>query len=233
MNSVESKRIAEIRRNTSTWLSQLDFSARHHELSSARTPGTGSWILESPTFRSWVDGEEELLICEGPPGSGKSMLASFIIDYLSALDPETTMVLYAYVEDKQRAHRPITEYIGSFLRQIYEKMGNQDENKEDEIVELFNRCHQSMAEENDLFRTLNSVISRFEHVYVVIDGCENLPIAFNELHYVPNDSRPTTKRLWFYTSPAPGMTHGDKPVPNINIADYNHQMDLIPKIELM
>ena len=38
------------------WLSPLDFSAQQNDFLSRRQEGTGQWLLESDTFKKWVDG---------------------------------------------------------------------------------------------------------------------------------------------------------------------------------
>jgi hypothetical protein len=49
------------------------------------TPGTCEWVLENPAFVRWLDpiaGGPQLLWLHGPGGSGKSVLASFIVNHL-------------------------------------------------------------------------------------------------------------------------------------------------------
>lgn len=60
-----------------------------HELRRVRVDETGDWIFTDPRFVSWNDGankEARILLIHGPPGSGKSVLASRIIDHLSDSD---------------------------------------------------------------------------------------------------------------------------------------------------
>ena len=46
---IEVKEIAE-------WLTSANFKAIHIDMLSKRTPGTGSWFLESTSFKGWVNG---------------------------------------------------------------------------------------------------------------------------------------------------------------------------------
>jgi hypothetical protein len=57
----------------------------HRDVSKPRPmpcPGTGRWFAESPTFQTWLRRDHGLLWCHGPPGVGKSMVASAAVEYL-------------------------------------------------------------------------------------------------------------------------------------------------------
>ena len=47
------------------WISPLDFSEQQDAAHEKRTEGTGTWLLRSPGFNGWVDGEAKILWCPG------------------------------------------------------------------------------------------------------------------------------------------------------------------------
>lgn len=47
------------------WIGSLSFSAKHIDVLESVQPGTGTWLLEHATFRSWVKGDIEILWCPG------------------------------------------------------------------------------------------------------------------------------------------------------------------------
>ncbi|KAF3038221.1 hypothetical protein E8E11_006509 [Didymella keratinophila] len=59
----------------SSWLCPADFDGEGNEYQKAlasHLPGTGSWFLDSYTYRQWHDsGQHGLLWVQGLPGSGK------------------------------------------------------------------------------------------------------------------------------------------------------------------
>lgn len=64
------------------WLSPLRSQAMQGDNFSRRHEGTGHWLLESPQFRSWLQGNADVLWCPGLPGAGKTILASIVVDRL-------------------------------------------------------------------------------------------------------------------------------------------------------
>lgn len=67
------------------WVSPIDFLAKHIDISNTRHPGTGEWLLYSEKFQEWERATGRAIWCPGVPGAGKTVLASLIIDHLSAL----------------------------------------------------------------------------------------------------------------------------------------------------
>ncbi len=47
------------------WLSSLDFGTRLSEMLDRRQEGTGSWLLESQPFTSWLKGDIRAIWCPG------------------------------------------------------------------------------------------------------------------------------------------------------------------------
>ena len=53
------------RQAITSWLTQLDFKSRQHDIFSMRQEGTGQWLLESATFKGWVEKPGKTLWCPG------------------------------------------------------------------------------------------------------------------------------------------------------------------------
>jgi hypothetical protein len=47
------------------WLSTRDENTRHKMVSRSRVSGTGTWFVESETFRDWENGSSQVLVCPG------------------------------------------------------------------------------------------------------------------------------------------------------------------------
>ncbi|KAK7420387.1 hypothetical protein QQX98_002810 [Neonectria punicea] len=61
----------------------------------APTPGTGRWFLDSKQYRNWRDEGQSTLWCYGAPGSGKSVLASIVIQDLERRELGPTLIDHA------------------------------------------------------------------------------------------------------------------------------------------
>lgn len=59
------------------WLPTLHYQEKHLEIESRRFQGSGQWLLDDHTFRSWCeDGSSNpTLFCHGGPGVGKTFLS--------------------------------------------------------------------------------------------------------------------------------------------------------------
>ena len=64
------------------WLSPLNFPAQQSEFFNRRQEGSGQWLLEHDHFKKWVATSKDTLFCPGPPGAGKTILASIVVDHL-------------------------------------------------------------------------------------------------------------------------------------------------------
>ena len=70
------------------------FNSTHSGIASRRAAGTGVWLLRNPVFREWEEAYRAILWCRGIPGSGKTILASLVIDTFYAarcLEPPTVV----------------------------------------------------------------------------------------------------------------------------------------------
>ena len=64
-------------------LTTIDFHATHADISSRRAQNTGQWLLNCPEYILWHSKRSSSVMwCPGIPGSGKTILASLIIDTL-------------------------------------------------------------------------------------------------------------------------------------------------------
>ncbi|KAF8541692.1 hypothetical protein BDD12DRAFT_485014 [Trichophaea hybrida] len=82
----------------------------------ARLEGSCYWILQNLYFQNWLDGPgTSILWLYGIPGSGKSTLSSFTIDYLRKSGRECQLFFFSYVE---RSKRQVASCLRSLARQV-------------------------------------------------------------------------------------------------------------------
>jgi hypothetical protein len=76
---IEDSRAQEIRTKTLDWISAVNYGQKHQTLKASRAENTGHWILRSPEYTRWRDGQGRdqsvVLWCTGIQGSGKTNLA--------------------------------------------------------------------------------------------------------------------------------------------------------------
>ncbi|KAK0200510.1 hypothetical protein DFS33DRAFT_1387715 [Desarmillaria ectypa] len=87
------------------WLTPLDHSSVQEDKLEQRVGDTGRWFLESLTFQSWVDGSGKFptLWCPGSPDTGKTILASIVVDHLCRQFVEENIPVLCVFGDWQNA----------------------------------------------------------------------------------------------------------------------------------
>lgn len=68
------------------WLTPIDHSTQQNQLQRERLEGTGLWFLGSEGFRFWLQGTGRALYCPGPPGAGKTHIASIVIHHIQSIE---------------------------------------------------------------------------------------------------------------------------------------------------
>ncbi|KAI0900406.1 ankyrin repeat-containing domain protein [Annulohypoxylon nitens] len=98
----------------------------HVNYYSKRHPGTGYWFENHPEFLAWVSGQARTLLCHGPPGAGKSVIAAIAIKHLlSRQNGEETKCAYLYCNygRKDSVKQTANSLLSVLLRQLCEIVG--------------------------------------------------------------------------------------------------------------
>lgn len=74
-------RTDQISANIRLWLNAPDATVNYNAAFAKKHPGTGMWLLRSPTFTTWLIEDNSFLWLNGFAGSGKSVLASTTIQF--------------------------------------------------------------------------------------------------------------------------------------------------------
>ncbi|KAL8848571.1 MAG: hypothetical protein Q9221_006404 [Calogaya cf. arnoldii] len=99
----------------------VDVFAKHRKLQGLRQEGTGTWILRHDAYQDWYDAARSSTVCcIGIPGSGKTILASFVIDtLLNNFVSQKSCVVYYYCDyADQRTLQP-EKILGTILKQFF------------------------------------------------------------------------------------------------------------------
>ncbi|KZV67568.1 ankyrin [Peniophora sp. CONT] len=103
---------ADIRR----WLAPPDPSENHYRILGSRYLGSGAWMMNDPIYLAWKDSEASFLWLHGKPGSGKSVLCSFIIDAL--MQTPSNIVAYYYFDFRDVAKQDAYGLVRSLVTQL-------------------------------------------------------------------------------------------------------------------
>ncbi|KAI3326000.1 ankyrin [Xylariaceae sp. AK1471] len=157
------------------WISPLDF--RVLQKASQRRPliGTGSWFLNNPQVRGWIDGRTRALWCHGIPGTGKTVLATALYQKLQeehAYDNVAVLIAYCSFDDANT--HSSSNIMSSFLRQLIEKRGQMSETVRKLYTEYAQSREHSRPDHEILVEALSKELETFNRTFIIIDGLDEL-----------------------------------------------------------
>jgi hypothetical protein len=167
------------------WLTSLDFRDKQATLTENRQIATGEWYLETEEFGKWIQIPKEILFCYGIPGSGKTMIVSKVIEYLSYLrrqDPEQDPKQgpkkgLAYIfQNVQASPQPSpTEQLLCLLKQLLHSM----DQVPDDIIAM---CRQVQKDNHrlNLEQTkalLRTTIDSLPRCFIIVDALDEYYLA--------------------------------------------------------
>ncbi|KAN0080897.1 hypothetical protein V8E54_004101 [Elaphomyces granulatus] len=119
VSSLHSTQEGEYRRELLGWLSPIDYAGLQSDTLRKRQAGTGEWFLKSTPFIEWLEGKKKTLFCPGIPGTGKTMIASIVVDHLKTSFPDDeTGHAFLYCIYKRQENQEVDNLLASLLGQL-------------------------------------------------------------------------------------------------------------------
>lgn len=98
-------------------ISTVPYNNHHKTARSGRLEGSGQWLLTKPAFQSWrKDSSSSVLWLHGIPGSGKTKLASLVVDELRNTD--NLAYFYCMRNPAQPERAQCDKILASLVRQL-------------------------------------------------------------------------------------------------------------------
>jgi ankyrin repeat protein len=155
------------------WLCPLPDLSKHADVQARRADGTGTWLLQTSEYRSWISGSVQNLICVGDPGVGKSVLCSLVVDELRQdyADDNEACVVHYYFDFSEQQLQTEVHLVRSVLRQICVKY--------DVLPEALTAFyHKTLNAERDkvwfnkLERVFQRIASTYRRIFFVFDALD-------------------------------------------------------------
>ncbi|KAI0003433.1 hypothetical protein F4779DRAFT_621915 [Xylariaceae sp. FL0662B] len=169
------------------WLTSVDYSTEYQNHLNKQHPGTLQWFVGSPSYQQWLDISGQTLFCPGKPGSGKSVIASVVIDglfkkYHVNQSDYKTGIAYLY----GNYHKGENQTTASLLESLLKQLGRADHVPLDILENLYNR-HISTKKKSwrkkrrrrpsldELWDAARLIFACYSRVFVVIDALDEIP----------------------------------------------------------
>ncbi len=102
---------------------QVDYEVRFASIQEPHQ-STCKWIFHTEPMQRWLARPRGILVVQGPPASGKSVLAKHLVRQMpEALQPRATRVLYYFVSF-EAARDTCENIMASFLHQLFKEPGS-------------------------------------------------------------------------------------------------------------
>ncbi|KAJ6789895.1 hypothetical protein PWT90_03409 [Aphanocladium album] len=181
------------------WLSSMSFRAAYDQRCDEHLDGTGSWMLNSETYKNWKSSDKsDLLWVKGKPGCGKSVLAAVTItDLKLEMDPDTALG-YAFCRRDEDSYQDPTTIFGALAQQVNAQMVTTDP-----VLDMEFRASHSTAKPSQraIRLIMASAVKEFKQIYLVIDAldeCKDNDQLAEELRdLVENKGLPPVKVIVF------------------------------------
>ncbi|OAP62379.1 hypothetical protein AYL99_04582 [Fonsecaea erecta] len=165
----------EARQNISRWLSSADAQDDFLRESNRRTSPCGQWLLNHELFRQWYQSiGNRILWIVGPPGSGKTVLSTSIIEHIENEQHAdgSKPVAFFYCSQNSQQNRTTISILATLIAQIIAQF----EDLPEVVLEAYNKSTKcarprlSMADQPLLL--IKSLCDLLGELYVLIDGLD-------------------------------------------------------------
>ncbi|KAH0551181.1 hypothetical protein GP486_007489 [Trichoglossum hirsutum] len=154
------------------WLTPIDYGLQQSDFIMRRQKGTGTWLLHTSEFNTWLNQRNKTLYCSGIPGAGKTILTSIVVDNLCSryrTNPSIG-ITYLYCNFRQKHQQKPENLLSSLLKQLVQKRASVPES----IKTLYERhnCERTRPSFDEILEALKSITTQYSRVLIMIDALD-------------------------------------------------------------
>lgn len=156
------------------WLSPTDHESEQSDFLAIRQDSTGQWFLDSNEYQRWLNEPNQILLCQGIPGAGKTVMSSIVIHdlYQRFSQVDGIGITYVYGSFLHRSKQQLPAILSSLLKQLCQSLLRLP----DCITEAYERfwTHRIYPSPEKLLHMLGLIIASSEKTFVVIDALDEI-----------------------------------------------------------
>ncbi|KAF5247561.1 hypothetical protein FANTH_6312 [Fusarium anthophilum] len=166
---IEKQRARERRKLLLSALSSHDHISPHRQNCKKRHGDTLQWFFQLPELHRWMAGDSQILWCSGKIGSGKTILASSVVNYIltEKKTPRELITFFFARFDNQNSLKSET-ILRSIVRQAIESASMID----DTLPLLETLISLDGLAANTLKRLVTKIAKEVDKLYIIIDGLD-------------------------------------------------------------
>ncbi|KAK1853538.1 ankyrin repeat protein [Colletotrichum chrysophilum] len=158
--------------NKLNWLTPFDYGSQHSDLLSRHQLGTCQWFLNLEPFQTWSTSEGRTLFCPGIPESGKTIIASIVVNLLSqrCRQNDSMGLAYIYCSYQRRNQQDLRSLLASVIKQLCQTLPTLPQ----EIRDLYNKYGKPREDPpiEELMKCLMAISRRLSEVFLVVDALD-------------------------------------------------------------
>jgi cytidylate kinase len=160
-------------------LSDFDNSIAYRKVRTQRHLSAGQWNTRAGRAIKWIsESRSSALLCTGVSGTGKTVMAAYVIEALSAKYFQSSeKLVYFFCEYDNELSTQATTVLKSIIRQLLDQEDDAFTANETSIDELLKNPHDLRLLEG----LLSDVISSWNSVVIILDGIDECTLTELEL----------------------------------------------------
>lgn len=169
-----------------------------------RQPGSGHWLTESDSFRTWSRHDHGIFWLRGLPGCGKTVLASTVVEYVQySLKPKDKGVALAYFYVDYRD--PAKQNLDACLATLVWQLLNHNPQGMERLERLSEQKQRNLSRNlttGDYVDLLIELATLQTKMYIVVDALDEAPDpeSFDALDRLSNGEASETQIVVLVTS---------------------------------
>ena len=170
---LERMRASNLSSEIRDWLKALDATLNHNAACAKRHPGTGAWFIKDSIFTTWLTQDNSFLWLNGFAGCGKSVLCSTAIQHTFRHKRSNQRVGISFFYFTFSDLSKQDDY--AMLRALLLQLSGQLPKFQPDLARLRDSYSTGMPPVEVLMQYLENLISRFDQVYILLDGLDESP----------------------------------------------------------
>ena len=162
------------------WLTRIDYGSQQSDFIQRRQEGTGTWLLRTNEFNTWLNQKNKTLFCSGIPGAGKTILTSIVVDHLCSKyrTDFSVGIVYLYCNFQQQQQQKPKDLLLNLLKQLVQRRAPVPES----IKTLYERHNRERTRPlfNEILEALESVAAQYSRAFIIVDALDECGISDRE-----------------------------------------------------